>query len=78
MKYKLKIQPYLDNALDHWRQNIPKNPESYDEHGWDRDFLEWVCPKYHCTIRTRKKDGFALWFEFDNESDATMFALKWA
>jgi len=75
---KLQIQPYLDNALFYWEQNIPENPDSRTEPEWDRDFENWLCPIYRCRIKVRKKDGFARWFEFDSKEDMLLFVLRWS
>jgi hypothetical protein len=75
---KLDPEPYIDNALEYWRKNIPPSPESYTESEWDRDFTNWLCPIYKCRIKVRKKDGRIRWFEFDNERDLFLFTLRWS
>lgn len=75
---KLTLHPYLDNALSYWHQNIPMKPASYTEDDYDKDFLDWFCPRYRCRLKVRKKNGFARWFEFDNDQDAMWFVLRWS
>jgi len=55
-----------------------RNPESYHEGHWDKDFENWLCPIYRCRIKVRKKDGSIRWFEFDNDQDAIWFKLRWS
>jgi hypothetical protein len=53
-------------------------PASYTEDDYDKDFLDWFCPRYRCRLKVRKKNGFARWFEFDNDQDAMWFVLRWS
>jgi hypothetical protein len=53
-------------------------PASYTEDDYDNDFLDWLCPRYRCRLKVRKKDGLARWFEFESEKDAMWFVLRWA
>lgn len=76
---KLPIDPYIVNAMDYFMKHIGVDDSDWqDEYDTDRQFMNWLTPIYKCRIKVRKKDGRGRWVEFDHQSDATLFALRWA
>jgi hypothetical protein len=76
--FRLEPRPYLLNAFDYWSNNFEPNHESLTEDEFDRDFTAWLYPIYNCKIYSKKHGGLAAWIEFENESDMTLFALRWS
>lgn len=76
---KLPAKPYLHNSISYFIKHIGVDDDDWlDESDTDKQYLAWVCPIYNCRIKTDPRTGLGLWIEFDDQKDATAFALRWA
>ena len=69
MKYYLQLSPYHYNITAYWRENSNQH--------LDEDFRSWLDKEWRATIGSTIADTGGRW-QFENEQDATLFALRWA